>query len=72
MAADAPTIEILDSGELAARLRVPESWIRSYTRERTPRDQRIPCLRFGRYVRFELGSPELEAWIAAHRSGGAQ
>lgn len=64
--------EIIDSGELAKRWRLPESWIRSYTRERTPREQRIPCLRFGRYVRFEWLSPELEAWIAAHRSGGAQ
>jgi hypothetical protein len=64
--------EIIDSKELAARWRVPESWVRSYTRERTPKAERIPCLRFGRYVRFELGSPELESWIAAHRIGGAQ
>jgi len=66
------TIEVIDSKELASRWRVPESWVRSYTRERTPREQRIPCLRFGRYIRFEFGSPELEAWLAAHRSGGAQ
>jgi hypothetical protein len=72
MTADAPTFEIIDSGELAKRWKVPESWVRSYTRERTPREQRIPCLRFGRYVRFEFHSPALEAWIAQHRSGGAQ
>ena len=41
MNADAPTVEIIDSGELAKRWKVPESWIRSYTRERTPREQRI-------------------------------
>ena len=72
MNASAPTVEIIDSGELAKRWRVPESWVRSYTRERTPKAERIPCLRFGRYIRFEWQSPELEAWIAAHRSGGAQ
>jgi hypothetical protein len=66
------SVEIIDSGELATRWRVPESWVRSATRERTPKDQRIPCLRFGRYVRFEWGSPVLEKWLAAHRSGGGQ
>jgi hypothetical protein len=71
MNADAPA-EVIDAKELAARLRVPESWVRSYTRERTPKAERIPCLRFGRYVRFEFHSPALEAWIAQHRSGGAQ
>jgi hypothetical protein len=62
-------IEIIDSGELAKRWQVPESWVRSATRERTPRAERIPCLRLGRYVRFEWGSSDLEKWLAAHRSG---
>jgi hypothetical protein len=69
---DAPTGEIIDAKELAARLRVPESWVRSYTRERTPAAERIPHLQLGRYVRFEWLAPQLAAWIAAHRSGGAQ
>jgi hypothetical protein len=64
--------EILDSTELARRWRVPASWVRSYVRERTPRDQRIPCLRFGRYVRFEWGSPALDEWLHKHRTGGDQ
>jgi hypothetical protein len=64
--------EIIDSAELAERWKVPESWIRSYTRERTPRDQRIPHLQLGRYVRFEWQSPALEAWLSKHRQGGAQ
>jgi hypothetical protein len=64
--------EMIDSTELAQRWRVPESWVRSYTRERTPRDQRIPCVRFGRYVRFEFGSPALEEWVARHRTGGGR
>lgn len=62
--------EIIDAPELAKRCHLPESWIRSASRERT-RDQ-IPCLRFGRYVRFEWGSPSLEKWLDKHRSGGAQ
>jgi hypothetical protein len=63
--------EIIDSAELAKRWCVPESWVRSYTRERTPRDQRIPAICFGRYVRFEWASPALESWLAKHRTGGA-
>ena len=61
--------ETIDSPELAKRWHVPESWIRMQTRERTPKAKRIPCLRFGRYVRFEWGSPALEAWKAKHREG---
>jgi len=56
--------ELIDSGELAARLRVPESWIRSRTRSRTPTQERIPCLRLGRYVRFQWGSSRLNDWLA--------
>jgi hypothetical protein len=65
-------IEIIDAPELAKRWKVPESWIRSYSRERCPRDQRIPCVRFGRYSRFEFGSPQLEAWLARHREGAGR
>jgi len=59
--------ELIDSAELAARWRVPESWIRNRTRARTPKEERIPCIRLGRYVRFRWGSPELEQWLAKHR-----
>ena len=64
--------EIIDSPELAKRLTVPESWIRSYSRERCPKDQRIPAIYFGRYVRYEWGSPALEAWLSKHREGGTR
>lgn len=57
-------IELIDSVELAARWRVPESWIRSRTRARTPGHERIPCVRLGRYVRFQWGSPRLSEWLA--------
>jgi hypothetical protein len=64
--------EIIDALELAKRWKVPDSWVRSYARERTPRDQRIPHLQFGRYIRFEWGSQALESWLDRHREGGAQ
>ena len=59
--------ELIDSEELATRWRVPESWIRNHTRSRTPKEERIPCLRLGRYVRFEWGSPRLADWLARKR-----
>ena len=59
--------ELIDSAELAARWRVPESWIRNHTRARTPQDERIPCVRLGRYVRFEWGSPRLMEWLSKQR-----
>jgi hypothetical protein len=34
--------ELIDSGELASRWRVPESWIRNRTRARTPRKNGFP------------------------------
>lgn len=59
--------EIIDSAQLAARWRVPESWIRNRTRARTPKDERIPCIRLGRYVRFEWGSTQLAEWLEKKR-----
>jgi hypothetical protein len=59
--------EVIDSAELASRWRVPESWIRNRTRSRTPKEERIPCIRFGRYVRFEWGSLQLAEWLAKKR-----
>jgi len=59
--------EMIDSAELAARWRVPESWIRNHTRARTPKEERIPCVRLGRYVRFEWGSRQLAEWLAKKR-----
>ncbi len=58
-------LEIIDAPELAARLRVPVSWVRQ--RATSPRflsEQRIPHIRFGRYIRFLWGSSELTDWIA--------
>lgn len=60
-------VELVDARELAARWKLPESWIRAQSRNRVPRDQRIPSLRFGRYRRYEFGSARLDAWLAKHR-----
>ena len=59
--------EIIDAKELARRWHVPVSWIREYTRpDRT--DDPLPHVRFGKYVRFEWGSPPLEQWLARRRT----
>lgn len=60
-------IELIDAVELAARWRVPTSWVRNRTRGRTPREERIPCVRLGRYVRFEWGSARLSEWLEKNR-----
>ena len=60
--------EVIDAGELAKRWRVPVSWIQNRTRARTPKADRIPCVRLGHYVRFEWGSPDLSEWFAMQRS----
>ena len=58
---------VIDSPELAQRWNVPESWIRDSVRSRS--SDPIPCIRMGRYVRFEWDSAELEAWFDRRREG---
>jgi len=60
-------VEWVDARELAERWKLPESWIRAQSRERVPRDRRIPSVRFGRYRRYEFGSARLNEWLARHR-----
>ena len=52
--------EFIDSKELASRWNLPESWIREQVRSRS--SDPLPHVRFGKYVRFRWGSPELEGW----------
>jgi hypothetical protein len=61
-------LELIDTPELARRLGVPKSWVAAHTRGRTL--DRIPCLRFGKYVRFAWGSPELTQWLLDHQEQG--
>jgi hypothetical protein len=52
--------EFIDSKELASRWALPESWIREQVRSRAA--DPLPHVRFGKYVRFRWGSPELDGW----------
>jgi hypothetical protein len=52
--------EFIDSAELALRWGIPASWVREQVRTRSL--DPIPHVRFGKYVRFRWGSPELEHW----------
>ncbi len=56
--------DILTPEELAARLKVPDSWVyeKTHGRCRNP----IPCLRLGRYVRFDWHS--VASWLTAPES----
>lgn len=53
--------EIIDCHELARRWSLPESWVRGHVRDGVA--DPIPHVRFGRYVRFRWGSPELNSWL---------
>ena len=57
--------KLLTADELAARLSLPESWVR--TEERAGR---IPGVGAGRYVRFKLS--DVERALAERRRQGAQ
>jgi hypothetical protein len=55
-------IELINSAELAKRLNVPETWVRSRTNPKRTNDP-IPHFRLGRYVRFPWGSEQLLEWL---------
>jgi len=61
-ALDEKTGELLTAEELAARLRVPPSWVRARTRSRTM--DPLPVVRLGRYTRFRWNA--VEAWLRDH------
>ena len=60
------TTEVIDSDELARRWSLPPTWVREQVRSRAT--DPIPHLRFGRYVRFQWGTPDLTAWLERRRS----
>jgi hypothetical protein len=60
--------ELIDATELARRWRLPASWIREQTRSRAT--DPLPHVRFGKYVRFQWLSPELEQWLDRRRIHG--
>jgi excisionase family DNA binding protein len=45
---------LLTVDDVAAMLKVSKSWVYEHTRSRdTPRSERLPCLKIGKYLRFE-------------------
>ena len=47
-------IELMTVAEVAALLKVSKSWVYEHTRARgTPRADRLPHIKLGKYVRFE-------------------
>lgn len=61
------SIDIIDAQELATRLKLPKSWIMEGTRSRAV--DPIPHMKFGRYVRFQWGSPDLTQWLERRARG---
>jgi hypothetical protein len=61
-----PEYQFIDSRELAAHWAVPQTWIRERVRARC--EDPLPHVRFGKYVRFRWGSPELEGWAERRSS----
>jgi excisionase family DNA binding protein len=57
------TDRLLDAKAIAERLGVPESWVREAARSGA-----IPCVRLGRYVRFDL--TDVEAWLEGCKQPG--
>ena len=46
--------ELLTVGDVAALLQVSKNWVYEHTRSRgTPRSERLPFLKIGKYLRFE-------------------
>jgi hypothetical protein len=60
--------EYLDSVQFAFRLNVSESWVRDQVRHRAT--EVIPHARFGKYIRFRIGGPELEFWAERRMLAG--
>ena len=52
--------QFITSEQLAERWCLPASWVREQVRSRAA--DPLPHIRFGKYVRFRWGSPELEEW----------
>jgi hypothetical protein len=58
--------DLLTPDELAARLKVPKSWVLEHTRARGPRKgKRMPFFYVGRYPRFHW--PSVSQWLANNK-----
>jgi excisionase family DNA binding protein len=57
------TDRLIDASDVAERLGVPVSWVCE-----SARSGAIPCVRLGRYVRFDLA--DVEAWLESCKQPG--
>ncbi len=57
------TERLVDAAVIAERLGVPVSWVRE-----SARSGAIPCVRLGRYVRFDLD--DVDRWLEACKVAG--
>jgi hypothetical protein len=65
-----PGIEIIDAAEMAARLRVKESWVIEESKPSRTSDP-IPVFRLGKHRRYRWGSPEMDAWLSRRVEGSS-
>jgi hypothetical protein len=56
--------ELMTVAETADCLKVPVSWV--FERSRKRGKERIPCIKLGKYLRFERGA--VRAWVESLRS----
>ena len=57
-------IELIDIGCVSKRLGLPRSFIYEHTRKGS--QDRIPCYRFGKHLRFNWS--EVAVWIEKHKN----
>ena len=55
--------QLMTVSEIAEALRVPESWV--YERTRRRGSERMPHIKLGKYLRFELS--DVRTWLATMR-----
>jgi hypothetical protein len=58
--------KFLDVKGLAEYLGVPIGWVYDRTRRNGPEE--IPQIRFGKYIRFDIGSERFREWLAKHET----
>jgi excisionase family DNA binding protein len=54
-------VRLITAELVAQKLGVKVSWVHEKTRQRCLEEERIPCVRLGKYVRFS--EAEIDAWI---------
>ena len=58
-----PQDRLLDAVEVSKLLNVPTRWVREASR-----DGRLPCVRLGRYIRYDRR--DVSSWVEDQKSGG--